>query len=54
LEEHIVSIITVEDQAEQETSVKTGGKQSCFHAGFLIGLFFDREDEEDIFLRNVG
>jgi hypothetical protein len=27
---------------------------TCFHAGFLIGLFFDREDGGDMFLRNVG
>jgi hypothetical protein len=25
-----------------------------FHAGFLLGLFFDPEDGSDIFLRNVG
>jgi hypothetical protein len=27
---------------------------TCFHAGFLLGLFFDSEDGGDIFLRNVG
>jgi hypothetical protein len=27
---------------------------TCFHAGFLLGLFFDPEDEGDMFLRNVG
>jgi hypothetical protein len=26
---------------------------TCFHAGFLPGLFFDPEDEGDMFLRNV-
>jgi hypothetical protein len=26
----------------------------CFHAGFLLGLFFDPEDGGDMFLRNVG
>jgi hypothetical protein len=25
-----------------------------FHAGFLLGLFFDLDDRADIFLRNVG
>jgi hypothetical protein len=25
-----------------------------FHAGFLLGLFFDPEDGGDMFLRNVG
>jgi hypothetical protein len=24
------------------------------HAGFVLGLFFDPEDEGDMFLRNVG
>jgi hypothetical protein len=27
---------------------------ASFHAGFLLGLFFDPEDEGDIFNRNVG
>jgi hypothetical protein len=27
---------------------------TCFHAGFLLSLFFDLEDEGDMFLRNVG
>jgi hypothetical protein len=27
---------------------------TCFRAGFLLGLFFDPEDEGDMFLRNVG
>jgi hypothetical protein len=26
---------------------------TCFHAGFLLGLFFDPEDGGDMFLRNV-
>jgi hypothetical protein len=25
----------------------------CYQAGFLLGLFFDPEDEGDMFLRNV-
>jgi hypothetical protein len=32
--------------------VKAGGKHN-FEAGFLFGLFFDTEDEGDIFLRNI-
>jgi hypothetical protein len=27
---------------------------TCFHAGFLLGLFFDPEDIGDMFLRNFG
>jgi hypothetical protein len=27
---------------------------TCFHAGFLLGLFFDPEDGGYMFLRNVG
>jgi hypothetical protein len=26
----------------------------CFHAGFLLGLFFEPEDRGNMFLRNVG
>jgi hypothetical protein len=33
--------------------VKAGGKQS-FHAGFMLGLFFDSEDEGDMFLQDIG
>jgi hypothetical protein len=51
LEEYIFSIFRVEEEAEQETSVKSGGKQS---SGFLLGLCFDPEDGGDIFVRNAG
>jgi hypothetical protein len=27
---------------------------TCFHADFLLGLFFNSEDGGDMFLRNVG
>jgi hypothetical protein len=27
---------------------------TCFHAGFLLGLFFDPQDGGDMFLRKVG
>jgi hypothetical protein len=27
---------------------------TCFHAGFLLGLFFNLEDGGDMFLQNVS
>jgi hypothetical protein len=30
------------------------GATKLLYVGFLIGLFFDTEDGEDIFIRNVG
>jgi hypothetical protein len=27
---------------------------TCFQVGFLLALFFDPEEEGDMFLRNVG
>jgi hypothetical protein len=29
-------------------------KSTTFDAGYLLGLFFDPEDRDDMFLRNVG
>jgi hypothetical protein len=29
------------------------GHATCFHAGFLLGLFFNPEDGGDMFLQNV-
>jgi hypothetical protein len=39
--------------------VKAGGKPialdaTCYHAGFLFGVFFYLEDGGEMFLRNVG
>jgi hypothetical protein len=44
-------------EAEQETTVKGGGKKAplatCFRSDFLFGLFFDPEDGDNMFLRNI-
>jgi hypothetical protein len=45
LEEHVASIFRVEEQPNQESSIKAGGKQS---------LFFDHEDVGEMFLQNVS
>jgi hypothetical protein len=45
LEEHTASIFRVEEQDEQDSSVKAGG--------FLLSLFFAPEDG-DIFLQNIS
>jgi hypothetical protein len=47
-DEHVACIFRVEEQAEQQTSVKAGGKQG--QAGFLLGLFCNPEDGGDMFL----
>jgi hypothetical protein len=36
------------------TSVKAALLVTCFHAGYLLGSFFDPEDGSDMFLRNFG
>jgi hypothetical protein len=47
----------VEEYAKQETSKKQVGNLSACHlllTGFLLGLLFDPEDGDDMFLRRVG
>jgi hypothetical protein len=34
--------------------MKAGDRQIASRAGLLLGLFFDSEAGEDMFLRNVG
>jgi hypothetical protein len=40
------------DELEQEQVLAL--LANFFHAGFLLGLFFDPEDGGDMFLRNIG
>jgi hypothetical protein len=45
----------VEEYANQrESRWKAELLATCFRAGFSFGLFFDPEDGDDIFIRNVG
>jgi hypothetical protein len=30
------------------------GLATCFHTGFMLGLFFDPEDGGDMFLQNIS
>jgi hypothetical protein len=41
-------------ESQARISVKSGGKQHYFHAGFLLGLFLEPEDGRNMFLRNVS
>jgi hypothetical protein len=34
--------------------VSTAVLAACYHAAFLLSLFFDPEDGGNIFLRNIG
>jgi hypothetical protein len=49
LEEHVTSFIKLKNKLKQSAMLAT-----CFHAGFLLDLFFDPEDLGDMFLRNIG
>jgi hypothetical protein len=46
--EYIASIFTVEEQAKEETNVKASDKLLA-----CLVLFFDPEDGEGMFLRNI-
>jgi hypothetical protein len=54
-EEHTASIFRVEEEAKQETSLKTGGKQrAAFTLISCSAYFFDPEDGGDMFLQHVS
>jgi hypothetical protein len=41
-------------RARNQRENRWQAEPTCFHAGFLLGLFFDPQDEVDVFPRNVG
>jgi hypothetical protein len=49
-EEHVVVIFRIEELTIQETSMKLVAKSG----DFLLGLLFNPEDVDCMFLRNVG
>jgi hypothetical protein len=51
-EEYVAHIFGVEEKAEQETNVKAKCKQR-FRAGLFLGLHFNPDDGDDMFLQNV-
>jgi hypothetical protein len=48
-EEHVASILRIEEEPKQEISMK----QAASNTGFLCGLSFDPKDGEDMFLRKT-
>jgi hypothetical protein len=50
LEEHIIFIFRVAEQAKQETNMK----QAAIKAGFILGLHFDPQDGSDLFFPKVS
>jgi hypothetical protein len=53
LGEHVTSVFSIKKYAKRGTSVKTL-LATCFHIGFLLGLFFDPEDGVDMINRNMS
>jgi hypothetical protein len=44
----------VEFEVLTAVATKPSKRATCFHAGFLLEVFFDPEDGGDMFLRNVS
>jgi hypothetical protein len=53
-EEMLTSSGSRSELREQQASRVQSSGVTCFHAGFLPGLFFNPEDGGDTFLRNAG
>jgi hypothetical protein len=50
-EGNVTVIYRIQDEMKQESRAEL---RLLFHVGFLLGLFFDREDGGDMLLRQVG
>jgi hypothetical protein len=56
---YIAYFVRVEDKVRQETSMKQAERisrnrsRTLLHDGLLLGLLFDPEDGDDMFLRRV-
>jgi hypothetical protein len=50
----MASTFRVEEQAKQGTSMKQAANRALFHAGFLLDLLFNPENDSNMFLRNAG
>jgi hypothetical protein len=52
------AVQSVESQPTFRSRLHLQGRRAlfatCFHAGFLLGLFFDVEDGGNMFLRKIG
>jgi hypothetical protein len=51
---HFIPLRSKYSPPDKCLNIKTAVFYTCFHAGFLLGLFFDPEDGGDMILRNVG
>jgi hypothetical protein len=46
--------VHVGSEVRTEVVMKIAGGKQCFHAGMLLGLYFDPEDRGSMFFRNVS
>jgi hypothetical protein len=48
------SLLKLTDVTDEHITSTRGMLATCFHTGFLHGLFFNSEDGGNIFLQNVS